>query len=131
MDGSYVVRQQSDWRGRGLVPALLLIAGLVAPFCAYADREAQPSADSITKGQKIFQKYCSNCHGLAGKGDGYQLLGPSPADLTSLATRQQSDSTLLKTIHDGKPNMPVWKYRLSEKDSRDVLAYIRSLHPQP
>ena len=131
MHPSDLVRQKGDWRGRGLVPALLLMAGLAAPFYAHADRAAQPDADSITKGKKIFQKYCSNCHGLSGKGDGYRLLGPSPADLTSLATRQQSDSTLLKTIHDGKTNMPVWKYRLSTKDSRDVLAYIRSLHPQP
>lgn len=110
------------------MPAMVLMLGLAAPFCADANQEAQPGADNLIKGKKIFQKYCSNCHGLSGKGDGYRLLGPNPADLTSLATRQQSDNTLLKTIHEGKPNMPVWKYRLSQQDSRDVLAYIRSLH---
>jgi hypothetical protein len=37
---------------------------------------------------------------------------------------------LLRTIHEGKPNMPNWKYRLSPQDSKDVLAYIRSLSNQ-
>ena len=32
-----------------------------------------------------------------------------------------------KTIHEGNPNMPSWKGRLSEQDSRAVLAYIRTL----
>jgi len=131
MDRRRSSQHKREWRGRGIVPAVVLMLGLAAPFFAHADREAQPGTGNLTRGKKIFQSYCSNCHGPSGKGDGYRLLGPNPADLTSLATRQQSDHTLLKTIHEGKPNMPVWKYRLSGKDSRDVLAYIRSLHQQP
>ncbi|MDF2458875.1 MAG: putative Cytochrome c55x [Nitrospira sp.] len=117
--------QKRSWRGKGI--ALVVALGLSTPNFTYAGRDTQPPADNVIRGKKIFQKYCSNCHGLSGKGDGYRLLGPNPADLTSLATRQQSDRDLLKTIHQGKPNMPAWKYRLSKKDSGDVLAYIRSL----
>ena len=65
----------------------------------------------VARGKQIFAKYCAGCHGSQGKGDGYQLLGPSPANL----------------IHEGKPNMPAWKHRLSRQDSRDVLTYVRSL----
>ena len=36
----------------------------------------------------------------------------------------------MKTIHEGKPMMPAWKLRLSQKDSRDVLGYIRKLAEQ-
>ena len=65
--------------------------------------------------------------GLRAEGDGYRFFpGPNPADLTSPATRKKSDAEL-KTIHDGKPNMPPWSVRLSEKESRDVLAYVRTL----
>jgi hypothetical protein len=42
----------------------------------------------------------------------------------------KSDASLLKTIHEGKPMMPAWKLRLSQKDSRDVLGYIRKLAEQ-
>lgn len=84
------------------------------------------SADH-TKGKRIFTQYCAGCHGLEGKGDGYLLLGPEPANLTRPATKTKSDVTLLQTIHEGKPNMPSWKVRLSENESRAVLAYIRTL----
>ena len=45
----------------------------------------------------------------------------------SPTTEERSDDDLLRTIHEGKPNMPAWKHRLSRQDSRDVLTYIRSL----
>jgi mono/diheme cytochrome c family protein len=103
----------------------MLLVGL--PLLPTAGQNVQPDAQDLMRGKNIFMKYCSNCHGTSGQGDGYRLLGPNPADLTSRATTLQSDDNLLKTIHEGKPNMPVWKYRLSKTDSRNVLAYIRSL----
>ena len=87
---------------------------------------ASPSAD-YAKGKRIFSQYCAGCHGIEGKGDGYLLLGPEPANLTSPAAKTKSDVALLQTIHEGKPNMPSWKARLSENESRAVLAYIRTL----
>ena len=85
-----------------------------------------PSADQA-KGRRIFTHSCAGCHGPDGNGDGYLLLGPEPANLTRPATKTKSDAALLQTIHEGKPNMPSWKTRLSEEDSRAVLAYIRTL----
>jgi mono/diheme cytochrome c family protein len=81
----------------------------------------------VARGKQIFVKYCAGCHGSQGKGDGYQLLGPDPANLMSPTTEERSDDDLLRTIHEGKPNMPAWKHRLSRQHSRDVLTYIRSL----
>ena len=86
----------------------------------------QPNVDQV-KGRKIFAKHCAGCHGPEGKGDGYLLLGPDPANLTRSTTKKKPDALLLQTIHEGKPNMPSWKGRLSEDESRAVLAYIRAL----
>lgn len=86
----------------------------------------QPNVDQV-KGRKLFAKHCAGCHGPEGKGDGYLLLGPDPANLTRPATKNKPDALLLQTIHEGKPNMPSWKGRLSEAESRAVLAYIRTL----
>ena len=91
----------------------------------------QAGADSeqarMARGKKLFVKYCAGCHGATGDGDGYKLLGSDPANLMSPAMKRKSDSVLLKSIHEGNPNMPSWKGRLSEQDSRNVLAYIRML----
>lgn len=89
--------------------------------------EAEDKQEALSKGKQLFARYCVGCHGPEGKGDGYKLLGPDPANLTRPATKGKSDAALLKTIHEGKPNMPSWKIRLSDKDSRAVLAYVRTL----
>jgi len=81
----------------------------------------------VSKGKVVFDRNCAGCHGTEGKGNGYKLLGPDPADLTSRRTAAKSNGELLKTIHDGKPNMPAWKNLLSEEQARDVLAYVRTL----
>jgi len=106
----------------GFVSGLLF--GTVTP--GQADPRAQ--SGDVTRGKTLFVKYCTGCHGPQGGGDGYKFLrGPDPANLTSPSTRKKSDADLFAAIHDGKPNMPPWNVRLSETESRDVLAYVRTL----
>ena len=113
----------------GFVKVLIVaIAFAVAlPMQSEAGENAPPKAAHPAKGKTLFIKHCAGCHGVQGKGDGYKLLGPDPANLTAPATRKKSDRALLATIHEGKPNMPSWKGLLSERDIRNVLAYIRTL----
>ncbi len=113
---------------RTLVAALVIaltMAGAVLNQSS-AGSDATPQAD-LAKGKRLFTRHCAGCHGAEGKGDGYKLLGPDPANLTAPATRKKSDRALLATIHEGKPNMPSWKGLLSDRDIQHVLAYIRTL----
>ncbi len=105
----------------GCVSGLLL--GL--PVKGHAESKAKPG--DAGRGKTLFVRNCAGCHGAEGGGDGYRLLGPDPANLTAPSTKKKSDAELLKTIHNGKPNMPAWKGNLSESQSRDVLAYVRTL----
>ncbi len=104
--------------------ALISMAG---PCAIGAQPEADSRSDDEVRGKMIFARHCAGCHGPEGKGDGYMMLGPDPANLTKPSTAQKSDTALLQTIHEGKPNMPSWKRRLSDEESRAVLAYIRML----
>ncbi len=105
---------------------IVMIVGMGQPLvCGQAIAESEQ--DRIAQGKRVYVKHCAGCHGAEGEGDGYKMLGPEPADLTSPSRQKKSDATLLKTIHEGKPNMPSWKVLLSEEDSRDVLEYIRTL----
>ena len=106
---------------------LLLAVAFGAEISTNAQGEADSGKGEISKGKILYIENCAGCHGPEGKGDGYRLLGPDPANLTSPSTKKKSDSALLRTIHEGKPNMPSWKVRLSEQESRDVLAYVRTL----
>ena len=103
------------------------VSGLLFGTAALGQAESKAKSGDVARGKTLFVRNCAGCHGAQGKGDGYRILGPDPANLTSPSTRKKSDADLLKTIHDGKPNMPAWKVLLSEKQSRDVLAYVRTL----
>jgi len=80
-------------------------------------------------GKVLFNQHCVTCHGLKGRGDGLQIAGATVADLSSPATQRKLNVDLLTTIHEGRPGrvMPSWEYRLSQEQTRDVLAYIRTL----
>ena len=110
----------------GIVLSVALIS-LVGSRTIAAQTETDSLSGEHASGEEIFARHCAGCHGPEGKGDGYMMLGPDPANLTRPSTRQKSDATLLQTIHEGKPNMPSWKLLLSEDESRAVLAYIRTL----
>lgn len=111
--------------GTVCIGLITIVVGVQVSIAAPSKLESK-SAD-VAKGEKVFLRHCAGCHGSEGKGDGYLLLGPEPANLTRPTTKKKSDVMLLQTIHEGKPNMPSWKSRLSEEDSRAVLAYIRTL----
>ena len=118
MKRSWVIKMSTVW----------FVSGLL--FGTVVEGQAEPKAQSgdVARGKALFVRHCTGCHGPEGGADGYKFLhGPDPANLTSPSTSKQSDAKLIKTIHDGKPNMPPWKTRLSEKESRDVLAYVRTL----
>ena len=104
------------------------VSGFLLGTVAQGRAEPKVQSGDVARGKATFFRHCTGCHGPEGGGDGYSFLhGPDPANLTSPSTRKKSDADLLKSIHEGKPNMPPWKTRLSEKESRDVLVYVRTL----
>ena len=111
-----------------MVSTVGFVSGFLFGTVALGQAEPKAQSGDVARGQALFIRNCTGCHGPQGGGDGYRFLrGPDPANLTSPSTRKKSDADLLKTIHDGKPNMPSWNLRLSEEESRDVLAYVRTL----
>ncbi len=92
---------------------------------------SEPLGTDLERGQEIYQKYCMECHGESGRGDGPRapLLAPRPGNLISAATSAKSDAELLGIITNGAPRtaMRGWKDELTEEDRLNVLAFVRSL----
>ncbi len=103
-------------------------AGQVAP--------ARPDG-APERGWQLFQKQCSMCHGVEGRGDGLAayLLNPPPRDFTASQFRLSStqngvptDDDLLAVVTNGMPGsaMPPWS-GLPESDRRDLVATVKAL----
>ncbi len=95
-------------------------------------------AQDTTAGKAVYVKWCAGCHGDAGKGDGpaAAYILPRPRDFTgaiyqirvTASGQLPTDADLMRSIDDGLGGtaMPAWKDRLSERERRDVLAYLKT-----
>ncbi len=136
---------QSDCRtvGRIVFAAVFLSVG---PTVRPSD------AQDTTAGKSVYQKWCAGCHGESGAGDGIaaKYMIPPPRDFTGAIYQIRStasgnlptDADLLRSIDEGLPGtaMPGWKTQLSDRERRDVAAYLKTfstffadttLRPQP
>ncbi len=108
----------------------------------YASRVPPPAFDSpesIAAGREIFLANCAACHGFAGNGQGTikPTFGPAPADFTDRARQQtRSPQYLFWRVSEGgqiEPFrsqgsiMPAWKFRLSETQRWQLVAYLWTL----
>ncbi len=115
---------------------LLLIGGYlsVVPF----PLPASPFPQDTVAGKAVYGQWCAGCHGDTGAGDGpaarYML--PRPRDFTGAIFKIRStasgqlptDPDIERAIDEGLPGtaMPEWKTRLSDRERRDVIAYIKT-----
>lgn len=96
----------------------LIIAAKPKPKVVKAD---------LKNGKNVYRKTCLMCHGAKGKGDGPAGKALKARDFTKGQYKWgSSDKAIKLSIIKGKGSMPGFK--LSDKDVRDVTAYIRGFH---
>lgn len=113
----------------------------VPPPPEYADRRSTRWADldAIRRGQSLYARHCSHCHGEDGRGTGpaAAALAHKPADLTNHFHQppHDGDAYLFWRVSEGGTvppfsgmgsQMPAFKHLLSEGERWDVLAYVHA-----
>ncbi len=114
---------------------VLVIIPLLAVGCAglFGDKH-------VVQGRKIFDRYCTPCHGEGGAGNGYNAvnLDPHARDLTDSKEdymAKLSNAEIYEVIEKGgrgvdlSPLMPSWGRVFSEEETWSLVAYVRTLHP--
>ena len=92
---------------------------------------------SASETEAVFQFYCSQCHGLTGKGDGPNVTKDfpvSPRNFTDAGEMDKlSNADLKNVILDGGPSvskspmMPPWGKTLTEAEVDGLVEYLRVL----
>ncbi len=105
-------------------------AAVPAPAVPEGDLRGDAAA-----GARVYQQFCSLCHGVGGKGDGPGAqTDPPPADHSDRAYMASlSDAHLYQVIAQGgasvgkSPLMTPWGGVLSDEQIRDLIAHLRAL----
>lgn len=111
--------------------------GLVELSVPANAKRAQNPLDSgsaeVDAGRQLYRKDCEVCHGSDGKGQTATGAGlyPPPADLgrPALASRRQTDGELFYFIRNGIRNTAMPGWRLTDRQTWQLVTYIRSLLP--
>lgn len=107
---------------------------------AAADSASQPDlwqkyTYSQRQGKRIYDHYCSGCHGSNGAGDGFNAsaLEPHPAALSASKYISESNDDKLKKIISGGGRgtnrsvlMPAYSYTLTDAEIANVIEYIKT-----
>jgi cytochrome c oxidase cbb3-type subunit III len=78
---------------------------------------------ALRKGGTTYRVNCDFCHGISARGEN------GAPDLTSPRTQKRSDAELFRIILGGRPGTEMPANDLSEKETWEVIAYLRSLRP--
>ncbi len=91
--------------------------------------------DQNEGGKRMYQTYCTGCHGSSGRGDGpaAKTLPVRPADHTRVEMKKHSDQYLFDIISRGgasvgkSAQMPAWGALIKEQQILEIVGYIRGL----
>jgi cytochrome c oxidase cbb3-type subunit 3 len=80
---------------------------------------------ALSKGGTTYRVNCDFCHGIDARGEN------GAPDLTSPRTQRRSDAEIFRIILGGRPGTEMPANDLSEKETWEVITYLRSLKPSP
>ncbi len=120
---------------KDVAPEYLLMkrAGTAPPELASFANPVEPTDLSLERGERLYARNCSHCHGLTGKGDGpvgqFTYVPPKPIG-TAQYLDKLTDGQFYYYIATGLNLMPEFAYKLSPRDIWDIINYLRHLQQQ-
>ena len=115
--------------GGPMMPPLTALDMVVAPEKASAYVNPVPAtAESLARGQEMFERTCTPCHGNTGAGDGLvTAVGMLSQSLLVEPVLTRTDGYLYGMIRVGRGLMPPYGHQVTHFDRWHVVTYVRSL----
>ena len=91
---------------------------VVSYVVAYTVSHAAAEEGSSTRGERVYEKNCANCHG-----DDLQNVSSVAFDLRRL--KADEHQRFVNSVLQGKKAMPSWQGALTTQQIEDLWAYVR------
>ncbi len=114
------------------ISKLALLTGGLAILAAIGTQSARAAET-----EQVFQFYCSQCHGLEGKGDGPNVTKDFPVSPRNFTNAEEmnklTDADIRNVVLDGgpaaskSPMMPPWGKTLTEAQVDSLVKHLRML----
>ncbi|MEP6849777.1 MAG: c-type cytochrome [Acidobacteriota bacterium] len=114
----------------GVVSGFLLLAAfIVLSNSAQASLSSgeNASSETIVSPRSLFIQNCSRCHGTNGKAQTALGKKLEADDLTSTDAKALSTAKIVRTITNGRGDMPRFGKKLTAAQIKSIAGYIRSL----
>ncbi len=87
------------------------------------------SAESLARGQEMYERHCLVCHGEQGRGDGPvgQKFVPQPMELNFDYVQMQPDGQIFYTISHGSIAMPYYRQAIAVEDRWHLVNFIKEV----
>lgn len=83
---------------------------------------------SLARGETMYLRSCSPCHGAGGEGDGLVVAaGMPPMSLMTDQARGYSDGYIYTMIRYGRGGMPSYAFQITNYDRWNIVNYVRQL----
>jgi mono/diheme cytochrome c family protein len=89
----------------------------------------EKSEANMTEGKRLYENYCTHCHGATGLGDGLvvQRNGPKPPAYNSDQLKNLPEGKMYHTIHYGKNMMGSHASQLLPSQRWKIIMYVQTL----
>jgi len=134
-----VFKRAYSWKMADLPEGVVSVNHARMPGDHYAPETATmaiPADSDLVEGKRLFENYCTACHGVDGKGNAPIADNSSgrrwpfpPPNLSGVGniTQARTDGWLFYTVRDGIRTMPGYSYAMVDKDIWDLVAYLRTM----
>ncbi len=124
--------------GRYVAPVTRAAIALLTLLAAGPPHRLTAQGEAGEPGKATYDKWCAECHGTTGAGDGSAapFMLPRPRDFTralyqirtTASGELPTDRDIQRAVDEGMPGtaMPGWKTELSDRERRDVITYIKA-----
>jgi mono/diheme cytochrome c family protein len=102
-----------------------------APVWSEFENTVEPAAESMARGELLFDRYCAICHGADGIGADSPILEKWPAlavyNLAGEVVQAYPDAYIYGMIRVGRGLMPQYGHQISHFDRWNIVNYVRQL----